>query len=103
MESSVPVAEPPKTQSPTPVMDVTPPQTSSDQIATPPPEEEEIDPKPKIGKSDKSKAASKKKEASPKVSKPKNESQSPNTAIFATLVIVLALAAMATYAYIKTK
>jgi hypothetical protein len=97
MESSVPVAEPPKTQSSKPVMDVTPPQTITDQIATPPPEEEKLDTKPETKKPT---TSTKKKEAPLKVVKPK--STSPNAAILATVFIVLALAVMATYAYIKT-
>ena len=93
MDSSIPVAEPPAMPA-SPVMDVVPPPTTQaladDDFRKPEPQ------------ATTTKAAS-------KPTKPTSAKDSPITrqgvgaAIFATVLIVLALSAMATYAYIKTK
>lgn len=96
MEPSAPVAEPPAAPSP-PVMDVTPPAP----MATPPPEDEPdltqnnepVAPPPNKPKPPKAKASP----------KPHNPNSSVTAAIVATVIIVLGLAALATYAYLKTR
>jgi len=90
----MPVAEPPAMASP-PVMDVVPPPASAEPLAEPPTAEPDAEP---------AKAETKKVEKPPKqpeADKPPRDAV--RTAIYATVVIVLALSVMATFAYIKTK
>ncbi len=80
-------------------MDVKPPDISPEPLATPPPDAEpehkEEPPKDDKKKDDKPKTVQSK--------QPKQPHSGVGAAIFATVVIVLALAAMATYAFIKTR
>lgn len=74
------------------VMDVVSPPQTTEKSAPPPKESGPVPEKPK-------KQDSKKHEAKPDVPK---KSTGVGLAIFATVVIVLGLAALATYAYLKT-
>ena len=88
---------PPATKPAVPVMDIKPPQVEipiANEVHEAPPEEDEIDPK----------SGKKTKEAKqPKPEKIKKPHQpGVGGAIFASVVIVLALSALAVYAYLKT-
>jgi hypothetical protein len=97
MDSSAPVAEPPNATAQAPVMDVVPPPPLENNFtAAPAPIQiSKADPKPvKVANTtDPAQVI--------KTRKPKNGSVT--TAIISTVIIVLVLAALATYAYIKTK
>jgi hypothetical protein len=92
-------AVPPKPAA-APVMDVRPPQAEAAPVREPKAEEA---PKPADDKETK-KPEKVKKEKPPKVVTPKKPRQpGVGTAIFASVVIVLGLAALAVYAYLKTQ
>ncbi len=101
MESTAPVAEPASSIAANPVMDVMPPPASAELIATPSNEEESSSGSTAKPIKDKDEVADQtKKPIKSRADKQKNKSV--YLAILATVVIVLCLSSLATYAYIKT-
>ncbi len=82
---------------PTPVMDVVPPENAPNHLATPPPEEP--DSRSELKGADNVP----KKPESLKPASAKQPGSGIAAAIVGTVIIVLSLAALATYAYLKTR
>jgi hypothetical protein len=107
MEEKSTAAKPEVVSAHVPAMDVVAPAQAAakpEAVAVKPaPPEDALDPKEKepLAKTDKDKAAAKSKVEKPKA--PKKPGNGVGMAIVATVIIVFGLAAMATYAYIKTQ
>ncbi|MGC1177378.1 MAG: hypothetical protein WA843_04885 [Candidatus Saccharimonadales bacterium] len=91
--------EPPKAPAPAPVMDVVPPpiEKPADQANSSP-----VPDTPVKQKDAKHAAKAAKKAAAKQPTLPKQPGHGVGLAIFATVIIILGLAALATYAYLKT-
>ena len=94
------IMEPQKQPAPTqpaPVMDIVPPPKSADEVKSAPAETPESEAASKNSKKDT-------KQAVPKVPKPPRQPRTGvGLAVFATVVIVLGLAALMVYAYLRTQ